>query len=476
MATRVIEAPRHLRLVKSKREERTPAELAARHSRMVLVLIGATAALTALGLVMVLSASSVSSYAQYGSSFLFFKRQAVYAVVGIAAMILTSRMRYGVWQRLALPVLALTTVLLLFVLRPGTGTVVGGSARWIALGPVTIQPSEIAKLAVIAFAATILTRKKDRIHRPMHLFLPLVPVVGFVCALILAQPDMGTTLLIAATVMVLVFLAGARMRHLVFGTLAGGGLGLLLIMHSGYRRERWLSFLHPLADRTNAGYQLIQSLIALGSGGWFGVGLGMSRQKWMYVPNAHTDFIFSILGEELGLIGELVVLGLFAALLYAGIRVAVRAPDTFGRLLAGGIVAWLGLQTLVNLGAVTGLLPITGVPLPLVSFGGSSLVVTLAAVGILVSIGRAGAVPATVRATTRADARRTPKPKPRPPRPTKPRKKPAPASSAPRPVRPPQRKPPAKKTKTRTRTRTKTKAPAGTPVWGSANRSRTGRG
>src|SRR5947207_588914 len=164
MATRVIEVPRHLRLVKSKREERTPAELAARHSRMVLVLIGATAALTALGLVMVLSASSVSSYAQYGSSFLFFKRQAVYAVVGIAAMILTSRMRYGVWQRLALPVLALTTVLLLFVLRPGTGTVVGGSARWIALGPVTIQPSEIAKLAVIAFAATILTRKKDRLH------------------------------------------------------------------------------------------------------------------------------------------------------------------------------------------------------------------------------------------------------------------------------------------------------------------------
>ena len=464
MATRAIEAPRHLRLVRPNREDRTPAEIAARHSRMVLALIGATVALTALGLVMVLSASSVSSYAQYGSSFLFFKRQAIYAIVGIAAMIVTSRMRYGIWQKLALPLLGVTTALLLLVLRPGSGTVAGGSARWIGVGPITIQPSELAKLAVIAFAATILTRKKDRLHRPMHLLLPLAPAVGFVCALIMAQPDMGTTLLIAASVMVVVFLAGARMRHLVTGTLLGGGLGLFLIMHSGYRKERWLSFLHPLADRTNAGYQLVQSLIALGSGGWFGVGLGMSRQKWMYVPNAHTDFIFSILGEELGLIGELVVLGLFGLLLYAGIRIAVRAPDGFGRLLAGGIVAWLGLQTLVNLGAVTGLLPITGVPLPLVSFGGSSLVVTLAAVGVLVSIGRAGAVPAAVRATVAADARQRPKPKPRP-RPTKPRKKVAPPRSHRTAV--PARRPQPRGVKTKP----KPKA----PVWGSAQRTRSGR-
>jgi cell division protein FtsW len=458
MATRTLEAPRHLRLVK--REERTPAEVAARHSRMVLVLIGATAALTALGLVMVLSASSVSSFAQYGSSFLFFKRQAVYAAVGAVAMLTTSRMRYAIWQRLALPLVGISLALLLLVLRPGAGTVAGGSARWIAFGPITIQPSELAKLAVIAFAATILTRKQDRIHRLMHLLLPLAPVVGAVCILIMAQPDMGTTLLIAASIMVVVFLAGARMRHLVAGTLAGAGLGAYLIMHAGYRKERWLSFLHPLADRTSAGYQLVQSLIALGSGGWLGVGLGMSRQKWMYVPNAHTDFIFSILGEELGLVGELVVLGLFAALLYAGIRVAVRAPDTFGRLLAGGIVAWIGLQTLVNLGGVTGLLPITGVPLPLVSFGGSSLVVTLAGIGILVSIGRAGAVPAAVRSTSAADRRSRPRPRPR--RPTTPNKnknkKRAPAPRTKRPVHPRPTSPRSTK--------------SGAPVWGSAQSAR----
>jgi cell division protein FtsW len=459
MASRAIEVPRHLRLVRQ--EERTPAEIAARHSRMVLLLIGACAALTAIGLIMVLSASSVSSYAQYGSSFLFFKRQAMYASVGIVALITTARMRYAVWQRLAMPMVGASVLLLLLVLRPGAGTVAGGSARWIAVGPITIQPSELAKLAVIAFAATILARKQHLLYRPMHLLLPLAPVVGLVCALILKQPDMGTTLIIAASIMVLVFVAGARMRHLIVATVAGGGLGLLLIMSQGYRKARLLSFLHPMADRTNAGYQLIQSLIALGSGGWFGVGLGMSRQKWMYVPNAHTDFIFSILGEELGLIGEVVVLGLFAMLLYAGIRIAVRAPDTFGRLLAAGIVAWIGLQMLVNLGAVTGLLPVTGVPLPLVSFGGSSLVVTLAAVGILVNIGRAGAVPAAVRATMARPARRpSPPPKRRPAR-----KRTPPTAKGKRPVRRAPRSTPHR-----------TARSGGAPVWGSTQRKRTGRG
>jgi cell division protein FtsW len=297
-------------------------------------------------------------------------------------------MRYVVWQRLAIPLLGAAVILLLLVLHPGAGTVAGGSARWIAFGPVTIQPSEIAKLAVIAFAATILARKADLLHRPLHLILPIVPVVGLVCGLVMLQPDMGTTLVLGGSVLLLVFVSGARLRHLLVGLVAGGGLGLALIMSAGYRKARLMSFLHPCADRINAGWQLCQSLIGLGSGGWLGVGLGQSRQKWMYVPNAHTDFIFSILGEELGLIGEIVVLALFAALLYAGIRIALRAPDRFGRLLGAGIVGWLGLQTLINLGAVTGLLPVTGVPLPLVSFGGSSLVVTLAAIGILLNIAR----------------------------------------------------------------------------------------
>jgi len=214
-----------------------------------------------------------------------------------------------------------------------------------------------------------------------------VPILGIVAVfggLILIQPDLGTAMLIALTVFVLLFVAGVRLRTLGLSFVLSFGAGMLLILNEGYRRTRFLSFLHPWQDPRNTGYQIVQSLIALGSGHLFGVGLGASRQKWMYVPNAHTDFIFSILGEELGLMGELLVLALFAGLVYAGIRIALRAPDTFGRILAGGITAWLGLQALINMGAVTGVLPITGVPLPFMSFGGSSLIVSLVGVGILI--------------------------------------------------------------------------------------------
>lgn len=211
-----------------------------------------------------------------------------------------------------------------------------------------------------------------------------------VCGLILLQPDLGTAVIIAASVFVLLLAAGARMRHLFVGAVATSTLGLGLIYVEGYRWSRFVSFLNPWADPQGNGYQVIQSLIAITSGGVFGVGLGASRQKWQYVPNAHTDFIYSIIGEELGLVGMVLVLVLFGALLYAGVRVALAAPDAFSRLLAAGIVGWIGAQALINLGAVTGLLPITGVPLPFVSFGGSSLVVSLTAVGILVSIARRG--------------------------------------------------------------------------------------
>jgi cell division protein FtsW len=197
-------------------------------------------------------------------------------------------------------------------------------------------------------------------------------------------------MVLLATVFLLLFVAGVRLRLLATSLFLSLGAGMILILSAGYRRTRFLAYLHPWADPRNTGYQIVQSLIALGSGHLFGVGLGASRQAWMYLPNAHTDFIFAILGEELGLAGELMVLGLFAAIIYAGIRIALRAPDSFGRLLAAGITGWLGLQALVNLGAVTGLLPITGVPLPFISFGGSSLVVSLAASGVLASIGKAG--------------------------------------------------------------------------------------
>jgi len=392
VASRAVPAAaRHLRLVLPGRRaaSRTQTDLATR--RTVAMLLGATAFLVAAGLIMVLSASSISAYAQFGDSFLFFQRQAGYAVAGTLGLWLTSRMRYQAWQRLAVPMLGLTVVLLALVLHPTTGVEAYGSSRWIALGPVTIQPSEIAKLSLIVFCAAILARKWGKLDDLGHLALPLVPVVLIVCGLVMAQPDLGTTVIITGAVFLLLFAAGVRMRYLLSAAVIGSAAGLALIMSADYRRVRFLSFLHPTADPQNTGWQLFQSLIALGSGGWTGVGLGASRQKWMYVPNAHTDFIFAILGEELGLIGEVIVLIAFGLLLYAGIRVAARAGDVFGRLLAAGIVAWFGVQILVNLGAVTGLLPITGVPLPFLSYGGSSLVVSLAAVGILVNIARSPA-------------------------------------------------------------------------------------
>jgi cell division protein FtsW len=393
-----VERPRHLRVVRAADPTRARAgDDAADVRRTTYLLLGSTAFLVLGGLVMVLSASSVSAYAQFGDSFRFFQRQATYAAVGVGALLLTSRMRYRVWQRLAAPFLLITLVLLVFVLHPGAGVSAYGSSRWLEFGPVTIQPSEIAKLALVVFAANVLARKWSKLDQVGHLALPLLPVVVVVTGLVMLQPDLGTTLIIAGTLFLLLFVAGVRFRYLLATWLVGSALGMALIFSADYRRVRFLAFLHPWADATDTGYQLVQSLIALGSGGWFGVGLGASRQKWMYVPNAHTDFIFSILGEELGLIGEILVLLAFSVLIFAGIRVAARAPDVFGRLLAAGIVAWFGLQTLVNLGAVTGLLPITGVPLPFLSYGGSSLVVSLAAVGILWNVARAPAPSAPSR-------------------------------------------------------------------------------
>lgn len=382
------ERPGHLRLVRPEDVARTRAREDATARRTIALLLGSTAFLVIGGLVMVLSASSVSAYSRYGDSFLFFQRQAAYGAVGVGALLLTSRMRYPAWQRLALPFLVVTIALLVLVLYPGLAVSAYGSSRWLELGPVTVQPSEIAKLALVVFSATVLSRKWGKLDIVAHLALPLLPVTILVTGLVMLQPDLGTTLIISGTMFLLLFAAGVRLRYLLVTGIVGGAAGMALIFSADYRRVRFLSFLDPWADASNTGYQLIQSLIALGSGGWLGVGLGASRQKWLYVPNAHTDFIFSILGEELGLVGELVVLLAFGLLIFAGIRIATRAPDVFGRLLAAGIVGWIGLQALVNLGAVTGLLPITGVPLPFLSYGGSSLVVSLAAVGILWNIAR----------------------------------------------------------------------------------------
>jgi cell division protein FtsW len=388
-----------LRLVRA--GELSPAAARARAEkslrRTLATLVASVAILTLAGLVMVLSASSVSAFAAYGSSFLFFKRQLLYAAIGSVAALSASRVRHQFWQRAWAPLLALTVASLLLVLHPGSGIVAGGAARWISLGPISLQPSELAKFSVVVALSAILSRSLKHIDDAIRWLIPVVLIVGVVSALILLQPDLGTMMVIGLTAFLMLFVAGVRLRLLATWAALSGLAASALILGERYRRARFFSFLHPWSDPRNTGYQIVQSLIALGSGHLVGVGLGASRQKWMYVPNAHTDFIFSIMGEELGLIGELAVLALFGAVIYSGIRIAVRSPDAFGRLLAAGITTWLALQALINLGAVTGLLPITGVPLPFVSFGGSSLIVSLGAIGVLFSIGRS-ALPASKRA------------------------------------------------------------------------------
>jgi cell division protein FtsW len=373
---------------------RAAADRSAR--RVLATLTLAAAALTALGLVMVLSASSVSAFAQTGSSFTFFKRQLFYAVLGSVGAVVAARLPYRVWQRAWVPFLAGTLALLVLVLS-SAGVTAGGASRWVNLGSFNMQPSELAKFVVVVAVSSILAGNIRHLGEVLRWAVPILLVVGSVSILILFQRDLGTMMVIAATVFLLLFVAGVRLKHLLIGAGVTGLAAFTMIMGEGYRRARLFSFLHPWSDPQNTGYQIVQSLIAFGSGHLVGVGLGASRQKWMYVPNAHTDFIFAILGEELGLVGEIVVLALFAAMIFAGIRIALRAPDAFGRLLAAGITGWLAIQALTNLGGATGVLPITGVPLPFISFGGSSLVVSLGAIGVLRSIGRAGIAPARGR-------------------------------------------------------------------------------
>ncbi|HWC14133.1 MAG TPA: putative lipid II flippase FtsW [Actinomycetota bacterium] len=367
----------------------TRSSAAANHPSVLLPIT--TAALVVTGLVMILSASSVVAYASYGSSFLFFQRQFLWAAIGIVGFVFFARLDYRKLRGVGYLAFGGVIVMLIVVLVPGIGVTVGGSSRWIGIGSFVIQPSEIAKLALVLFAADVFSRKDEKSLRELsHTALPMLPALAILALLVMLQPDLGTTILLGTIGFGMLFVAGAPLRYLgpigVVGIVAALGAG----MASPYRRVRLLAFMDPWQDPLGTGYHTIQSLIALGSGGWFGVGLGASRQKWMYVPNAHTDFIYAILGEEMGLLGTFAVLGMFAFLIYLGVRIARGAPDRFGMLIASGITMWIGMQALVNMGAVTASLPITGVPLPLVSFGGSSLVISLAAMGLMTNIAQAG--------------------------------------------------------------------------------------
>jgi cell division protein FtsW len=363
------------------------------------LVIGTTALLLALGLIMVLSASSVTSYTSSGSSFTIAERQGVWMAIGLPALVLGSRLPVRAYRMLGYPLLAASIALLLAVLVPGIGQNVSGATRWIDLpGGLQIQPSEPAKLALVLWGADLLARKERRLTETKHLLVPLLPVALLMALLVMAQPDMGTTVVLVTVMLALLFTAGARLGVFAqIGALLGIGFAGLAITEP-YRLQRLTGFRNPCASQhaLSVGYQACQGLYALSSGGWFGLGLGASREKFGYLPNQYTDYIFAIIGEELGLLGTLIVLSLFALLGYAGIRIAQRCPDRFSQLAAAGVTAWLLGQALVNMGAVVGLLPITGIPLPLVSFGGSALVPTMFAIGMLISFARRE--PATAKA------------------------------------------------------------------------------
>jgi cell division protein FtsW len=355
-----------------------------------LLLVALFAVLNLIGLVMILSASSIEALRDHGSSWLYFNRQLVWVALGAGVIVVTARVDYRVWRRLALPLLILSAVLLLLVLIPGVGVRVYGSTRWLGVGQLRVQPSELAKLAVLIFSADLLARRATKITDTRITLRPVLVVLAVVAGLIMKQPDLGTTLVVGAIVLTVLFVSGVPLRPIAAVGGAAAALVAVLALSADYRRARLSSFMNPWDDPLNQGYQTLQSMVGLASGGLFGVGLGASRAKWGFLPNAHTDFIFAIIGEELGLVGAATVVLLFVALGVLGVRTALQAPDRFGMLLAAGVTAWFLVQAFVNIGAVVAVLPITGVPLPFVSAGGSSLLVSMAAGGILLNVARQG--------------------------------------------------------------------------------------
>ncbi len=382
-----------------------PAPPAPRRSKTFVGLLGVITTLNLLGLVMVLSASSVSALDTYGSAWTTAIRQGWWLACGLVVCVLLTRLDYHRWRAFAAPLLGGSVLLLVLVLVPGVGRNVNGASRWIGFGPFTLQPSELAKLAVLIFVADLLARRAAWMH-DLHLTLrPVAVVFVGVAMLIMFQPNLGTTLVLGSIVLSVLFVAGTPTLPLAGLGVAGAFAATVLALAEPYRRARVLAFLDPWKDYQASGYQTIQSLVGIASGGITGVGLGQSRAKWGFLPFAHTDFIFAIIGEELGLVGALAVVALFVALSGLGTRTAQLAPDRFGMLLAAGITTWFGVQAFINIGAVIGILPITGVPLPFVSYGGSSLVFSMAAAGLLMNVARQARLPdPTSRRPGRASA------------------------------------------------------------------------
>ncbi|MBX5467644.1 MAG: putative lipid II flippase FtsW [Firmicutes bacterium] len=357
-------------------------------ARPDLLLLLTVLLLLALGTLVVFSASAPGALRQYGTPYYFLERQTMWAVLGVLALAVTSRIDYWRYKRAIVPFFGLSLLLLVAVLIPHVGLEINGSRRWLGAGSFTLQPSELAKLAMVFFFARLFSLHADRLGDFWRGVMPHLAIAAVVFALVLAEPDLGTTIAIAGTFLVMLFVAGVRWRHLLGLGISGIPVLAWAMLGESYRRQRILAFLDPWKHPLGEGFHTIQALLALGSGGILGVGLGFSRQALGYLPEAFTDFIFAVLGEELGLVGTVLVVVLFGILAWRGYRIALRAPDLFGALLATGITTMIVIQALINIGVVTDSLPVTGITLPFISYGGSSLVLSLAGVGILLNISR----------------------------------------------------------------------------------------
>ena len=372
------------------RPPRAPRGQADRRLRtLVLLLVG-------FGLVMVYSSSSVLSLARHGSSTTFFQNQAAKALLGVIVMAVASRLDYRIWTRVSKPLMWIALALLVFLALPFGTTFtpeINGARRWIALPGLTFQPIELAKLAIIVWMSAILALKASKLDHGGDQLVPLLMLPLVMAGLVVLQPDFKGAMMIGVLAAVLLFMAGVKWRYLLQVGAAGISLAAVAMVLEPYRMRRLAAFLDPTQDVQGISYQINQSLISLGSGGWFGVGLGSSKQKFAFLPMAHTDFILSIVGEELGIIGTFAVLVAFVYLGALGYRIARRAPDDFGFLLGSGLTTLILFSALVNIGVATAVLPTTGLPLPFVSYGGTALIVHMAAIGILLSISRDGIDP-----------------------------------------------------------------------------------
>ncbi len=348
---------------------------------------GCAAALILLGLMMVLNTTYFLGLEKTGDPFHFFERQLLNLAAGLAVMFFAAQLSLRGLRQVALPMMVVAAVMLLAVWVPGIGITRGGARRWLRAGPILLEPSELVKFGSVFFLARYLSAHQENLHVPKTL-IPAFAVIGVLALLLLKQPDFGAAVMLTLVLFTMLFVAGADARHLG----GAGGVALVaLVIQAGrraYRMRRLSAFLNPWQTAQSSGFQLIQSFIAFGAGGGWGVGLGASRQKMFYLPQAHTDFVFAVIGEEFGVAGALVVIALFITILVRGMRIARREPDPFGSLLAVGLTALLSLQAFVNMAVVTGLVPTKGLPLPFLSYGGTSMVVSLAAVGVLMALGR----------------------------------------------------------------------------------------